>query len=199
MTRHVVIGALMTIWTTAVFAETRPQTAEDVIEVFHEALLSAMMADSFNERLNIVSPVITNSFSIQTISRISLGRNWRSLSADQQQSYRALMNELVSTTYAARFNNYDDHRFSINVTEPIAKNRTRVRSELRTKTETVNLDYQLQATEDGWRIYDIVANGVSDLSLKRSSYAALFADGGLAAVESDIKASITGNRNNQAD
>jgi phospholipid transport system substrate-binding protein len=83
--------------------------------------------------------------------------------------------------------------FSITATEPIATNRKRVRSILETSTETVTLDYQLQQEDGTWRIYDIVANGVSDLSLKRSNYSAMFKKGGLESVRQEILSNIAAN------
>ncbi|MEK9824157.1 MAG: ABC transporter substrate-binding protein, partial [Gammaproteobacteria bacterium] len=69
----------------------------------------------------------------------------------------------------------------------------RVRTTLQTKTESVDLDYQLQLKNGEWRIYDVIANGVSDLSLKRSNYASLFATGGLETVQREIRDNIRRN------
>ena len=104
------------------------------------------------------------------------------------------MTELISSSYTSRFNDYDGQTFVIVESSSIASNRTRVKSVLNTNSEVVNLDYQLLTRDDTWRIYDIVANGVSDLSLKRSNYAALFASGGLEAVIADIRDSINKNQ-----
>lgn len=166
----------------------------DVVNDFHEALIAAMKSETFDERLLVISPAIDSHFQVGTIARISLGRNWRNLSDQEQADYRGLLQELIVTTYASRFENYDDQVFSISNTEPIGKKRIRVRSILKTRSESVNLDYQLQQQPEGWRIYDVVANGVSDLSLKRSNYASLFSAGSLTAVESDIRDNIARNK-----
>lgn len=99
----------------------------------------------------------------------------------------------MSSTYASRFKQDNGQVFSITATEPIATNRKRVRSILETSTETVTLDYQLQQEDGTWRIYDIVANGVSDLSLKRSNYSAMFKKGGLESVRQEILSNIAAN------
>jgi len=175
-------------------AEVTVASPEQVVESFHKVLISAMQATTDETRRDIVDEAINNHFQIHTIARISLGRNWRTLQSDEQSDYMALMEELISTTYASRFDKFDNQTFTIMSSSPIASNRARVKSILNTKSEVVNLDYQLQFSEESWRIYDIVANGVSDLSLKRSNYAALFADGGLDAITADIRASIKKNQ-----
>ena len=175
-------------------AEVTVASPEQVVESFHKALISAMQATTDETRRAIVDEAINSYFQVHTIARISLGRNWRTLQSDEQSDYMALMEELISTTYASRFDKFDNQTFTIMSSSPIASNRARVKSILNTKSEVVNLDYQLQFSEESWRIYDIVANGVSDLSLKRSNYAALFADGGLDAITADIRASIKKNQ-----
>ena len=167
---------------------------EQVVESFHKALISAMQAATDETRRAIVDEAINSHFQVHTIARISLGRNWRTLQRDKQSDYMTLMEELISTTYASRFAKFDNQMFTVTSSSPIASNRARVKSILNTKSELVNLDYQLQFSEESWRIYDIVANGVSDLSLKRSNYAALYADGGLDAVTADIRTSIKKNQ-----
>ena len=166
---------------------------EQVVTSFHQALIAAMQSKADEKRKSIVDDAIKNHFQIHTIARISQGLNWRTLKSHEQAEYIALMEELISTTYASRFNKFDNQTFTVVSSTPIATNRTRVNSILTTKSEVVNLDYWLQFSDERWRVYDIVANGVSDLSLKRSNYAALFTEGGLEAVRADIRASISKN------
>ena len=152
-----------------------------------------MKSNSYEQRLSIVEPAVSDHFQIHTIARISLGRHWRSLSTEDQAGFQALLDDLVSSTYASRFKEDNGQVFSITATEPIATNRVRVKSILETSTETVTLDYQLQQENGAWRIYDIVANGVSDLSLKRSNYSAMFKKGGLEPVRQEILSNIAAN------
>ena len=170
-----------------------------VVTSFHEALTAALKAGSYEHRLTIVRHAVSDFFQIHTIARISLGRYWRSLSAEEQTSYEALLQDLITSTYASRFKEDNGQLFSIVATESIVADRERVRSILTTKSETVTLDYQLQHQDGNWLIYDIVANGVSDLSLKRSSYSAIFSAGGLESVRQEIRANIAGNEAEQAE
>lgn len=165
-----------------------------VVDAFHAALLQSMSGSSYQDRVDVIQPVVKQYFQPQTIARISLGRNWRSLSADQQSGYQALIEALIVSTYASRFTSNTGQVFSILATEPITADRVRVRTRLETTSETVSLDYQLQQAGEAWRIYDIVANGVSDLSLKRSNYSAIYKKGGLESVEQEIRSNIAENQ-----
>ena len=185
---------LASLWVTLggvpFYADTVPS---DVVTAFHAALITAMHSSSYEQRLSVVEPAVTDHFQIHTIARISLGRHWRSLNAEDQARFQALLKDLVSSTYASRFKEDNGQVFSITTTETIATNRNRVKSILETSTETVTLDYQLQHEDGTWRIYDIVANGVSDLSLKRSNYSAMFKKGGLESVRQEISSNIAAN------
>ena len=163
------------------------------INDFHTVLMTAMQTETYEARLALLSPAINQHFELSTVARISLGRNWQGLSPEQQAAHQALLAELVTTTYASRFDRYDGQVFAVTASEPIGRQRMRVRSTLQTKTESVDLDYQLQLKNGEWRIYDVVANGVSDLSLKRSNYASLFATGGLETVQREIRDNIRRN------
>jgi phospholipid transport system substrate-binding protein len=165
----------------------------DVVDQFHDVLLTSMKLPEYKNRLSLVVPAINQFFRPDTIARISLGRNWRDLSDNEQLTYTQLIAVLISTTYASRFNQFDDQRFAVEGEEAITNTRARVRSTLTTKTERVSLQYQLQLVDESWKIYDIVANGVSDLSLKRSNYSALYQRGGMDAVTADIRINIEKN------
>ncbi len=166
----------------------------DTVDSFHRALLQVMQHTDFDKRQIIADQAVTDHFSTNTIARISLGsRHWRALDQQTQSDLTGQMQRLIATTYAARFDAFNRQRFEILSHEPISEDRHRVRSQLITQSETVSLDYQLQRQDGTWRIYDVAANGVSDLSLKRSVYARLFRDGGLEAVITNIRQEIAEN------
>ena len=175
-------------------AGTSKASPDQVVESFHQALLEAMQAGSIEGRKKIILNAVTKHFHTETIARISLGRNWRALEPQEQAGYVSLMQELIMSTYVSRFNTFNNQKFSVLTQAAITSNRTRVKSVLNTESETVNLDYQLINHKESWLIYDIVANGVSDLSLKRSNYVSLFTKGGLEAVRTDIRNTIIKNQ-----
>jgi phospholipid transport system substrate-binding protein len=50
------------------------------------------------------------------------------------------------------------------------------------------------ALEGQWKIFDVVANGVSDLSLKRATYSTTFKSSGVNGVIEEIKQTIQNNK-----
>ncbi len=153
-----------------------------------------MKSRQYDERLALLTPIVRENFDIATVARIALGRNWRRIREDQQNTVASLMEEVIVSSYASRFPEYSGQYFEVTGETPIKSNRMIVRSRLHTRDETVDLDYQLVLKEGEWKIFDVVANGVSDLSLKRSTYADTFKDDGIEGVIREIRQTIDKNR-----
>lgn len=187
--------------TAATAAPAPPDAAPaTLVEWFHGRLLEVMQTDGYAERVAALQAPVAATFDDQTISRISLGRqNWQGLSQAQQGAYAALMRRLIVTTYAARFDGYSGQTFETLEESPLPRDRAQVRSLLHTGSDQVSLDYQLLRQGSVWRVYDVVAEGVSDLSLKRSIYSAAFKAGGFQGAQSEISATIRQNETGSAE
>ncbi len=71
------------------------------------------------------------------------------------------------------------------------KGRMRVRTRLvRPGDEAVQLDYVLQEEAGRWRIVNVVANGVSDLSLKRADYGSIMKKQGFDVLVGKLEAQV---------
>lgn len=130
------------------------------------------------------------------ISRISTGKYWRTQDELSQGQFIKLMYELITATYADRFVSYNEQVFKIDSVESKGKDRWVVKSQLtKSDGETVTLDYYLRAGV----IFNVVANGVSDLSLKRADYASILAQSGLSGLTTHIDQNIVDYRQGEAD
>ena len=136
------------------------------VERLHAALLEAMQIEEHEAREAHLQPVIVDTFDARRIAGISLGRTWRSLDETQQGEFVSLLMELVIATYADRFDNFDDQQFVTDAVENVQANVVVQTRLLRADDDDVRLDYVLR---DG-RIFNVIADGVSDLSLRRADY-----------------------------
>ena len=136
------------------------------IEAFHASLLEAAQIGDQADREALLQQQIPRLFDNQRIAAISLGRTWRSLSAAQRDKFVLLLSDLIVATYADRFDNFSGQRF---VTETVqaVKSGVVVQTRLvRASGESVTLDYLLRSG----KVFNVVADGVSDLSLRRADY-----------------------------
>jgi len=155
------------------------------VDHLHAELLNIMQnakSLGYAGRRDRITPIVEKSFDIAFITRFALGRYWADLSAEQRGIMVDAMRRLTIASYASRFDGYSGERFETVSNKPARKGRELVRTVLEVNNDiadNVSLDYLLQETEGSWRIVNVVANGVSDLSLKRADYAAVIKSQGL--------------------
>ena len=161
-------------------ATARAEDARALIEEFHAALagVSAGEAVDYDARYDSLAQIIDTTHDLAFISRLTLGLHWKDLDEAQRAAFIQRFRELSIATYAARFAELDEDQFEI--IERVAQPRGRelVRAQLHiADREPLSFDYLLHATDDGWRIVNIIVDGVSDLALKRAEYSQQMRDG----------------------
>lgn len=162
---------------------------DGLVDGFHQQLVQVMKsAAPFPQREEMIAPAIADVFDLNSIARVSLGRaTWKSLDAPQREAFVALLGELVVATYASRFDSFNDQRFEVIGVDSPRAGRHVVKTELvRSNGERVNLDYYLTKN----RVFNVVADGVSDLSLRRADYSAVIKQSGYPALVAQIEANI---------
>jgi phospholipid transport system substrate-binding protein len=86
-------------------------------------------------------------------------------------------------TYAANFDSYSGERFKTISEKEVSGGRILIQSQLiKSDGGQVQLDYLLNRTGSQWRIINIIAEGVSDLALKRADYSAFLKNHGFEAL-----------------
>jgi phospholipid transport system substrate-binding protein len=135
---------------------------------------------SFEERYTYLEPVINKNFDIALISKVILGRYWKSIDEEIKVRFINLFNRLTISTYIARFNSYENQIFKNISIEQLKENRYLVKTEfVRLKKKPISFNYIIQKNGKKWRIISVIANGINDLSLKRAEYAAIIKKDGI--------------------
>jgi phospholipid transport system substrate-binding protein len=150
------------------------------VEALHRGLVEVAADDalaSTQARFERLDPLIRATHDLRYIAEMSVRRDWPSFSDDQQERMAEAFAELSIMTYAARFANVSEQSFEIRDVEEISPERAEVHSVIkRANGEEVTLDYLLHHDDAGWQIINIIADGVSDLALKRSEYRRILAE-----------------------
>ena len=175
----------MILLLSAAVAQDEP-IASKVIADFQSELLEVMKhADElgYQGRYNRLAPVVERSHNMALLARISVGRTWKKLDAQQKQTLIDTFGRLSVATYAHQFDGYSGESFKIESEEQTPKGDRFVRTLLiKQDGELVQLDYVLRRNASRWMIINIVADGVSDLALKRSEYSAILRREGFTAL-----------------
>jgi len=161
--------------TTHTFAEAESgATAKQVVDKFQTELIAVMKngkQSGFAGRYDQLFEPVSNSHDLTKIARIVVGKEWEKLSEAQQQKLVEVFNRFSVSSYAHNFNDYSGESFVFDSEEETARGGVVVHSTLIIPGDKpVKFDYMLKEKGDSWRIINIIANGVSDLALKRSEY-----------------------------
>ena len=143
-----------------------------------------------DERYKALEPLIVATHDLQYIAEFALRRQWPQIAEAERARFIAAFQRLSVMTYAARFVNVGPNTF-----RPIAlgaapeAGRAQVTTAIaRAGQPDVSFEYLLQQGGGGWRIVNVVADGVSDLALKRAEYQRILASGTLDTLIKELEA-----------
>ncbi|MBF6650932.1 ABC transporter substrate-binding protein [Methylobacter sp. BlB1] len=189
--------ALVLAWyflATTAYAQEEAATARQVVEKFQAELIGVMKNGKqlgYSGRYEKLKDPVSNSHDLTKIARIVVGKEWEKLTEDQQQKLVEVFSRLSIASYAHNFKDYSGESFVFDSEEETARGGVVVHSHLVVPGEKdVKFDYMLKEKGPSWRIINIIANGVSDLALKRSEYTAILQREGFDALIAKINEKI---------
>ena len=179
-----ILSFYLIFFTFSLYAGTQyEQAIQEPINQLHETLINVMVISdttSFEERYTYLEPVINKNFDIALISKVTLGRYWKSIDEEIKVRFINLFNRLTISTYIGRFNSYENQIFKNISIEQLKENRYLVKTEfVRLKEKPISFNYIIQKNGKKWRIISVIANGINDLSLKRAEYTAIIKKDGI--------------------
>jgi phospholipid transport system substrate-binding protein len=169
-------------------------TAKQVVEKFQAELIVVMKNGKqlgYAGRYDKLYEPVSNSHDLTKIARIVVGKEWEKLSEVQQQKLVDDFVRLSVASYAHNFKDYSGESFVFDSEEETARGGVVVHSTLIIPDDkSVKFDYMLKEKGTSWRIINIIANGVSDLALKRSEYTTILQREGFDALIAKINEKI---------
>jgi len=130
---------------------------------------------------DLVETRILPLFDFTRMTRIAVARNWRLATPEQQEALTLEFKTLLVRTYSIALSSYRDQvieykplRLTPDATE------VTVRSDVRQSgKERLTIDYDMEKTPAGWKVYDIKIAGVSLVTTYRDTFAGKVRDGGI--------------------
>jgi phospholipid transport system substrate-binding protein len=158
-------------------AQERPGP-EQVVNYLQESLIRSMREGGklgYRGRFDLLAKAVDQTHDLDFIARTTLGANWTQLSVEQQRVFTDVFRKLSIGTYAGWFKSHEGERFEFIEQQDMPRDQVMVRTRFVQSggEPPVRFDYVLRQTKDGWRIVNVLADGVSDLALKRVEYRAI--------------------------
>lgn len=145
---------------------------------------------SAQKLVELVEATILPLFDFPHMTRLAVARNWRMATAGQQDQLVGEFRMLLVRTYTSALTSYRDQpinykplRIPPGVTEVTVKSSIRQMG-----SEPITIDYDMEKTAAGWKVFDIKFAGVSLITTYRSSFADSVRDGGIDGLIKSISA-----------
>jgi phospholipid transport system substrate-binding protein len=154
--------------------------AQFVQNLSNTALLS-LTGKSMNRktREDRVRDILLKNFDVQAIGKFALGTYWREASDAQRKEYMDLFEDMIVKTYTTRFEDYSGQSLKVDGAKDSPPKDFIVASKVVQKDgPPVNLEWRVRNEEGGYRIVDVVVEGVSMSITQRSDFASVIQNGG---------------------
>ena len=155
--------------------------AIDFIQTLGDEFVSVLADKELpaERRLEEFRRLFIEGFDVRTISRFALGRYWRRASKNQRQEYGRLFSDYIVNTYSDRLGQYSGEKIVVGKTRNDAKRDRIVSSKIvRPKGKPVRLDWRLRRRGEGFKIVDVIIEGVSMAITQRDAFASVIRRGG---------------------
>jgi phospholipid transport system substrate-binding protein len=165
------------------------------IQTFQSSLLETMkQGDSLGVkgRFHKITPAVQRAFNLPAMTAFAVGPTWASLPAAQHAALIDAFTRLTAASYAHNFANYSGEKFTVD-----PKVETRGPDKLvqghivPPQGAPVALVYRMRQAGGGWKVIDVYYQGtISQLTTRRSDFAAAMASGGEPALLTQLNAQI---------
>jgi len=136
----------------------------------------AFKAKPKDQKITIIGTEIAHIFDYKELSRRTLGKQWKKMSAGQRTEFVELFKELLQGVYADRLLAYSDQKVIFDKEIMLKKGRAEVQSYLQTSDgKKIPLFYRLTDKSGSWRVYDIIIEGVSMVKNYRTQFRKILA------------------------
>jgi phospholipid transport system substrate-binding protein len=178
--RRSVLGSLILVCALVVALATpaaaTPEGARDFIRSLGDEAVAALSDDSLSEeaRTEELRQLFARGFDIRTIAFFALGRHWRGASKQQLREYLALFTEFIVTSYAERFGEYAGEILKVKGSRKGSGGDVMVMSDVvQPGKPALRVDWRVRQTNRGYKIVDVIVEGVSMLITQRDEFTAV--------------------------
>lgn len=132
----------------------------------------AIQAGDVNRIVALVDAKILPSVNFNRMTAAAVGRFWRQATPEQQKQLQDEFKILLVRTYSGALGEVKDQTVTFKPMRSKPEDtEVIVRSEVRGKGDPIQLDYRLEKTAGGWKIYDINVLGVWLVETYRTQFA----------------------------
>lgn len=123
--------------------------------------------------LDLIETKILPHFNFSRMTQLAMGKNWPKVDSQQRKELVSEFQTLLVRTYSNALTNYRDEVIEVT---PLASLPDAKTTKVKTRViqgrgkEPVPIDYSMEKTDQGWKVYDVTVAGVSLVTNYRSTF-----------------------------
>lgn len=159
---------------TVLAAEERPdalakQTTEEVLTIIQQ---NSEIKHNQKKLYALIDAKVLPHFDFTRMTRLAVGRYWSKATPQQQRDLAREFRALLVRTYSTALTNYKNQKV---VFKPLHMQPSQTDVTIKTETiqageKPVPIDYMMEKSPEGWKVYDIAVENVSLITNYRSSF-----------------------------
>ena len=146
-------------------------TAQEIIAIVKQD--KDIQSGNQKKILALVDAKVLPNFDFTRMTQLAAGRYWRRATPEQQKELVAEFRNMLVRTYTKAFTMYRDQSIDVKpLTLAATDEETTVKTRIvKSGGQSTEVDYQMKKYADGWKVYDVVIEGVSMVTSYRSTFA----------------------------
>jgi len=147
-------------------------TVHDVLEIVRND--KELRAGNQKRMLELVDAKVLPHFNFEHMTKLAVGKSWRSATAEQKKSLMSEFRILLVRTYTKAFTSYRDQIVEVKPfkLDPAATDVTVKTAIVKPGSQQpILVDYDMEKMPDGWKVYDLTVEGVSLVTSYRGTFA----------------------------
>lgn len=140
-----------------------------------------IQAGNRGKLIELIEAKVLPHFNFNSMTALALGQSWSKASADQKKKLTEEFKTLLVRTYASAIASFSGEKFEFRPlrakpsdTDVIVNVRV-----LRPGTQPVPIDYAMEKTAAGWKVYDVMVGGVSLVANYRTEFSNVVRQSGI--------------------
>lgn len=178
------LAMLSALFTTAALAQEAPDA---LVKKGVDEVLAAIKADkdlqsgNIDKVMKLAEEKVLPNFDFMRMTRLAVGRSWQQASEAQRESLAKEFKNMIVRTYASSLAQYRNQVVEVKpVKMTPADKDVVVRTEVKQSGgPPIPIDYSMEKTEQGWKVYDVVVDGVSLVTTYRGSFSDIIQKSGI--------------------
>jgi len=139
------------------------------------------LAANSRKLLELVDAKVLPHFNFTRMTTLAVGRPWRDANPTQRDQLVRQFRTLLVRTYSTALEQYSNQTIDVKPANmKPADTETMVRTQiLQPGGQPIAMDYRMEKTPQGWKVYDVSVEGVSIVTTYRSTFATEVTKGGI--------------------